>query len=254
MPARGRWASFATMRRFSRPVRLSSTAAYWPARPMRARTAAGSRITSTPSTPARPASGRTVVVSTRTVVVLPAPLGPSSPSTVPAGTAKSIPSSATTSPKCLRRPSTTMTGAVPPSFILSPSRKSLNGVKCRTSQTVEDAGETRGGRIDSRRGPQDGAGRGRAERHGGPERERSAGCRSVAPDARLPHGPPAAHGDGAPAGAEPGRHQAVARPTARRPPTDAGAGRDPRLLRLGRDLDGRPARGTRTGRAPHVHE
>jgi hypothetical protein len=41
-------------------------------------------------------------------VVFPAPLGPSSPNTVPVGTWKSMPSRATTSPKRLARPSTRM--------------------------------------------------------------------------------------------------------------------------------------------------
>ena len=54
-----------------------------------------SRATSTPATTARPASGRSSVVRIRTAVVLPAPLGPSSPHTVPAGTASDSPSSAT---------------------------------------------------------------------------------------------------------------------------------------------------------------
>ena len=39
-----------------------------------------------PSTVARPASGRRIVVKIRTAVVLPAPFGPSRPSTVPVGT------------------------------------------------------------------------------------------------------------------------------------------------------------------------
>ena len=56
-----------------RPVRFSSTAANWPARPMDSRTAWGSSSTSTPSTTARPASRRSTVVI-RTAVVLPAPL------------------------------------------------------------------------------------------------------------------------------------------------------------------------------------
>ena len=47
----------------------------------------------------RPPSGCRIVVRMRTAVVLPAPLGPSRPSTVPVGTAKSTPSSATTVPK-----------------------------------------------------------------------------------------------------------------------------------------------------------
>ena len=84
------------MSRFSNPVRYSSTAAYCPDRPIRERTPAGSASTSTPATVARPLSGFSSVVSTRTVVVLPAPLGPSSPSTVPFATVRSTPSSAVT--------------------------------------------------------------------------------------------------------------------------------------------------------------
>ena len=45
-------------------------------------------------------------MSTRTDVVLPAPFGPSSPSTVPVGTEKSTPSSATTEPNRFWRSST----------------------------------------------------------------------------------------------------------------------------------------------------
>ena len=66
-------------------MRFSSTAAYWPASPIDARTRIGSLVTSTPSTRARPPSGGSSVVSTRTAVVLPAPFGPSRPSTRPAG-------------------------------------------------------------------------------------------------------------------------------------------------------------------------
>ena len=71
---------------------------------------AGAAATSMPSTVARPASGRRMVVRIRTAVVLPAPFGPSRPSTVAGGTSKSTPSRATTAPKLLRRPSTTMAG------------------------------------------------------------------------------------------------------------------------------------------------
>ena len=84
------------MSRFSKPVRYSSTAAYCPESPMRSRTAWGSFAMSMPSTVAVPSSGSSRVVSTRTVVVLPAPLGPSSPSTVPCSTDRSNPSSAVT--------------------------------------------------------------------------------------------------------------------------------------------------------------
>jgi len=92
-------------------VRFSSIAAYWPARPIRERKAPASLTTSSPATLALPSSGRSSVVSTRTAVVFPAPLGPRSPSTVPAATSKSIPSSARTSPKDFVRPLTLIAGA-----------------------------------------------------------------------------------------------------------------------------------------------
>ena len=80
--------------RFSVPVRSSSVVADWPASAIRRRTASASRATSWPSTRADPASGASRVARIRTVVVLPAPFGPSSPYTVPGGTARSRPSSA----------------------------------------------------------------------------------------------------------------------------------------------------------------
>src|SRR5580700_4242543 len=49
----------------------------------------------------------------RTAVVLPAPLGPSTPSTVPLGTDRSIPRSARTSPNDLVKPSTRIAGCSP---------------------------------------------------------------------------------------------------------------------------------------------
>ena len=51
--ARPRWYSRPTISRFSKPLRFSSTAAYCPARPMWARSAAASRTTSKPATRAR---------------------------------------------------------------------------------------------------------------------------------------------------------------------------------------------------------
>ena len=59
-------------------MRYSSTAAYWPDRPISGadRRAVGAS-TSMPATSARPASGCSSVVRTRTAVVLPAPFGPS---------------------------------------------------------------------------------------------------------------------------------------------------------------------------------
>ena len=79
--------------------------ASWAATPIRRRTSAGCDTTSTPATRAVPESGRARVVRIRTAVVLPAPFGPRSPSTVPAGTAKSTPPSASVSPYLLTRPS-----------------------------------------------------------------------------------------------------------------------------------------------------
>ena len=98
------------MVRFSSPVRFSSTAAFWPARPMRERSCAASRTTSRPATRAVPASGERSVERMRTVVVLPAPFGPSTPSTVPGAASSSTPSSARTSPNDLTRPLTSIAG------------------------------------------------------------------------------------------------------------------------------------------------
>src|ERR1700733_6434669 len=92
------------MNRFSRPVRSSSTAACCPAGPIAARTRPGSLSTSCPATRAEPASGRSSVASIRTVVVLPAPLGPSSATTVPIGTFRSRSATAVKWPKRLVRP------------------------------------------------------------------------------------------------------------------------------------------------------
>ena len=76
------------MSRFCRPVSSSSMVALCPVTPILARTRSGSLITSKPATSARPASGRINVVRMRTVVVLPAPLRPSTAQTLrlaPAG-------------------------------------------------------------------------------------------------------------------------------------------------------------------------
>src|SRR5215472_15883468 len=78
---------------------------------MAARTSSACRTTSRPSTLAWPASGARMVVRIRTAVVLPAPLAPSRPSTVPAWTAKSMPSSATTGPNRLTSPRAPIAGS-----------------------------------------------------------------------------------------------------------------------------------------------
>ena len=71
---------------------------------MRNRTSEACDATSNPATEARPASKRSRVANTRTAVVLPAPLGPSRPQTVPVGTSRSSPSNATVEPYRLTKP------------------------------------------------------------------------------------------------------------------------------------------------------
>src|SRR4051812_38977984 len=79
---------------------------------MAARTLSASRTTSSPTTSARPALAVSSVVRMRTTVVLPAPFGPSSPSTLPSATVRLTPSSAVVSPKRLTSPSTTMASVI----------------------------------------------------------------------------------------------------------------------------------------------
>src|SRR5260370_40226368 len=64
---------------------------------MRRFTATGLRPTSIPSIRAEPPVGKTRVVSTPIVVVLPAPFGPSKPKNSPRGISNEMPSSALTS-------------------------------------------------------------------------------------------------------------------------------------------------------------
>ena len=106
------WYSRPTISRFSNPVRFSSTAAYWPASPIFARSAAASRTTSWPAMRACPASGFSSVARIRTAVVLPAPLGPSRPRTLPCRAAKSTPHRARTEPYDFSSPSTKIASSV----------------------------------------------------------------------------------------------------------------------------------------------
>ena len=62
------------------------------------RTSIGRAAASTPSTVTRPAAGFSGVVSIRMVVVLPAPLGPSSPNVSPGRISRSTSFTATCSP------------------------------------------------------------------------------------------------------------------------------------------------------------
>ena len=92
-PAPFRCRSRAISTRFSRPVRISSTAANCPVRLMDSRTFAGCVATSKPSTVAVPASGLSSVDRIFTTVVLPAPLEPSRAKMLPRATSKSTPRS-----------------------------------------------------------------------------------------------------------------------------------------------------------------
>src|SRR3954453_12160599 len=78
---------------------------------MTARTASGSAATSCPPTRHSPASARINVDRMRTIVVFPAPLGPSREKTVPCGTVRSTSSSTTCSPKDLRSARALIAGA-----------------------------------------------------------------------------------------------------------------------------------------------
>ena len=79
--------------RFSRPVRISSTAANCPVRLIDSRTSAGCVATSKPLTVAVPASAFSSVDRIFTTVVLPAPLEPSRAKMLPRATSKSTPRS-----------------------------------------------------------------------------------------------------------------------------------------------------------------
>ncbi len=112
-------------------MRRSSSEASCPATAIRARTAPGSSATSCPATTARPDVGASSVVRMRTAVVLPAPLWPSRPSTVPEATSRSRSASACVSPK--RRPSPSVRTAY--EFI----RRTI-GVRCTSVKSPADLG------------------------------------------------------------------------------------------------------------------
>ena len=107
-PASFRCRNRATSTRFSRPVRISSTAANCPVRLMDSRTFAGCVATSKPSTVAVPASGLSSVDRIFTTVVLPAPLEPSRAKMLPRATSKSTPRSTRSSLYDFSRPCTRM--------------------------------------------------------------------------------------------------------------------------------------------------
>src|ERR1039458_9519391 len=88
---------------------------------MRVRTLSGARATSNPATVALPASIGRSVVSIRSVVVLPAPLGPRKPKIAPRETAKLTPLTASTAPRRdanrLRRSCASMTSGIAAPFL-----------------------------------------------------------------------------------------------------------------------------------------
>jgi hypothetical protein len=83
--------------RFSRPLRISSTAANCPVRLIDSRTPAASVATSKPLTPTVPASALSSVDRIFTTVVLPAPLEPSRAKMLPRATSRSTPRSTSNS-------------------------------------------------------------------------------------------------------------------------------------------------------------
>ena len=130
-------------------ARSSSRRPAGPARGSRGRAArrAASAATATPPTNARPAVARVRPASRRSVVVLPAPLGPSSPNTEPVGTPSSAPS------RARRRPDSAWSG--------------------RRSRIAGGRGVGIAGRRASRRQPPRGGG-GERRRPVRPERRRTA--------------------------------------------------------------------------------
>src|SRR5689334_23893842 len=105
---------------------------------MRRRTPTGSVSRSQPATVARPAVGVSSVVSTRRVVVLPAPLGPRKPTISPSATVRSTPRTASTVRLRLRnvraRPSASIIGILVP-FLF---------VAARVVPVVRQLGQDRG--------------------------------------------------------------------------------------------------------------
>ncbi len=83
------------------PLSRSNSAMPSLSTPTRAFAAVGFDQTSTPRIVRRPASGRSSPVAIDRVVVLPAPFGPTRPKNEPAGTSRSMPSTAIFSPKRL---------------------------------------------------------------------------------------------------------------------------------------------------------
>ena len=97
VPGSCRCRSRAISTRFSRPLRISSTAANCPVRLIDSRTSAACVATSKPLTPTVPASALSSVDRIFTTVVLPAPLEPSRAKMLPRATSRSTPRSTSSS-------------------------------------------------------------------------------------------------------------------------------------------------------------
>src|SRR5437588_10831595 len=101
------------MTRFSRTLSSMSSVSSWGTTPTRARIRGPSTAGSRPSTLRVPAVTGEVLPIIRMVEVLPAPLGPRKPNASPLATSKSMPSTATRSPKRLVRPRAEISGSIP---------------------------------------------------------------------------------------------------------------------------------------------
>ena len=123
-PAPFRWRNRATSTRFSRPVRISSTAANCPVRLIDSRTSAACVPTPKPSTVTIPASGFSSVDKIFTIVVLPAPFEPSRAKMLPRATSKSTPRSTRSSLYDFSRPCTRMAASVVIPVPLAPRPRS----------------------------------------------------------------------------------------------------------------------------------
>ena len=110
MPGSLRCRNRATSTRFSRPLRISSTAANCPVRLMDSRTSAACVATSKPLTLAVPASALSSVDRIFTTVVLPAPFEPSRAKMLPRATSKSTPRSTSSFLYDFSRPCTWIAG------------------------------------------------------------------------------------------------------------------------------------------------
>src|SRR6266550_4514459 len=100
---------------------------------MAARTASASVAMSCAATRTVPLSAFINVVSTFTVVVLPAPFGPSRENTVPARTSRSMPSSTVLSPYAFRSPETAIT-----ELVMRPLSAPSLTRPCHASDTTTD--------------------------------------------------------------------------------------------------------------------